>query len=308
MRINFNFGDLEVFLAVKETGSFHLAAERLNLSQPAVSRRIRKLEVALDSPLFERTTRAVKPTLAAKRLQARAEAILQDAQETAQAMRDDSVAYAHQRNAVVTVAAIPTVIAGLFPAALCSFRAAGQNARLRVLDYAANEVAEAVAQGEADFGLCSIPALEPGTEFEPLFDDPLVAAMAPGHGLAARGRLNWAELEAEPLILPGRGTGNRLLIDEALARAGLPLAWTYEVQRTATALVLAAGGCGVALLPRSALEGAEGGAAFCALADPEVMRPVGLLRRSGQSETAAAAALMQALRAAASDRAPGRGL
>lgn len=308
MRINFDFGDLEVFLAVKETGSFHLAAERLNLSQPAVSRRIRKFEQALDSTLFERTTRAVKPTLAAKRLQARAEAILQDAQETAQAMRDDSVAYAHQRNAVVTVAAIPTVIAGLFPEALRRFRAAGQNARLRVLDFAANEVAEAVAQGEADFGICSIPALEPGTEFEPLFDDPLVAAFAPGHALAGRDRLVWGDLAAEPLILPGRGTGNRLLIDETLARAGLPLAWTYEVQRSATALELAAGGCGLALLPRSALDGAGGEVAFCRVTGPEVLRPVGLMRRSGQSHTAAAAALMQALRAAASDRAPGRGL
>ena len=305
MRINFDFSDLEVFLAVKDTGSFHLAAERLNLSQPAVSRRIRKLEEALDSPLFERTTRAVKPTLAAKRLQARAEAILQDAQETAQAMRDDSVAYAHQRNAVVTVASIPTVIAGLFPAALRTFRAAGHNARLRVLDFAANEVAEAVAQGEADFGICSIPALEPGTEFEPLFDDPLVAALARDHDLAGRASLTWADLAKDALILPGRGTGNRLLIDEALARARLPLAWTYEVQRTATALELAAGGSGVALLPRSALDGAGPRAAFCRVTDPEVMRPVGLLRRSGQSDTAAAAALMQALRAAAPGRAPG---
>ena len=55
-----------------------------------------------------RATRAVKPTLAAKRLKVRAEAILEDAQETTQAMRDESVAFAHQRNAVVTVAIIPT--------------------------------------------------------------------------------------------------------------------------------------------------------------------------------------------------------
>mgnify|MGYP001813232112 CR=1 FL=1 len=47
MRINYDFGDLEAFLAVKETGSFHGAAERLNLSQSAITRRIQKLEEAL---------------------------------------------------------------------------------------------------------------------------------------------------------------------------------------------------------------------------------------------------------------------
>ena len=98
MGINYDFGDLEAFLAVKETGSFHAAATRLNMSQSAITRRIQKLEDALDSRLYVRTTRAGKPTLAAKRLQARAEALLQDARETTEAMRDDSVAFAHQLN------------------------------------------------------------------------------------------------------------------------------------------------------------------------------------------------------------------
>ena len=122
MSINYDFGDLEAFLAVKDTGSFHVAAERLNLSQSAVTRRIRKLEEALDSLLFERTTRAVHPTLAAKRLQARAEAILEDARETARAMRDDSVAFSHQRNALVTVATIPTVVIRLVIPALSALQ------------------------------------------------------------------------------------------------------------------------------------------------------------------------------------------
>ena len=108
MHINYDFADLEAFLAVKETGSFHLAAEKLALSQSAVTRRVQKLEMALDSVLFERTTRMVKPTLTAKRLQARAEAILDDARETTRAMRDESVAFAHQRSLVVTVATVPT--------------------------------------------------------------------------------------------------------------------------------------------------------------------------------------------------------
>lgn len=190
MGINYDFGDLEAFLAVKETGSFHAASTRLNMSQSAITRRIQKLEDALDSRLYVRTTRAVKPTLAAKRLQARAEALLQDAQETTEAMRDDSVAFAHQRNAIITVAAIPTIIGRLLLPVLRTFRASGNLARVRLLDMSANEVAEAVAEGEADFGLSSIPALEPATEFEPLFEQRIVLALPPDHPLTAKGGLD----------------------------------------------------------------------------------------------------------------------
>lgn len=296
MRINYDFVDLEAFLAVKETGSFHVAAERLNLSQSAVTRRVRKLELALDSVLFERTTRAVKPTLAAKRLQARAEAILDDAHETTRAMRDESVAFAHQRGAVVTLATIPTVLGRIVIPALRAFRAAGHTARLRLMDGSANEVAEAVAGGEADFGLCSIPLTDPQTVFEPLFDDPMVLAVPKGHDLASRSRVQWRALTDVPLILPARGTGNRLLIDEAMAKARLPLRWSFEAGRSTTALDLVESGIGLAPLPRSAVSTAE--VSVCALEKPEIMRPIGLLSRLGQRDSVTVAALKEAVRTA----------
>ena len=102
MRINFDFTDLETFLTVMETGSFRLAGERLNLSQSSVTRRVQKLEHVLSSQLFERTTRDVRPTLAAKRLQQRAETILEEASETARAMQDESDIFTHQRAQNIT--------------------------------------------------------------------------------------------------------------------------------------------------------------------------------------------------------------
>lgn len=294
MLINFDFGDLQAFLAVMETGSFHAAADQLNLSQPAVTRRIRKLEEALGSSLFERTTRAVKPTLAAKRLQARAEGMLEDAQATARAMRDESVAFAHQRNLVVTVATIPTVVSCIVSPAVAAFRQAGHRARIRILDADANEVTEAVAGGEADFGLCSIPALDPATLFEPLFDDRITLVAPVGHALTRADQIRLADLTDVPLILPARGTGNRLLIDEAMARARVPLVWTFEVGRTSTAMDLVADGLGVALVPRSAIGRAP--VVTFALDLPEILRPVGVLTRAGQAETPAVAALKDAIR------------
>ena len=228
MRINYDFCDLEAFLAVKEAGSFHLAADKLNLSQSAITRRIKKLEDALDSQLFERTTRAVKPTLAAKRLQARAEAMLDGARETSYAMRDESATYGYQKNAIVTVGFISSIAATLLPAALHGFRAEGHTARVRLLDGNANEVAEAVAGGEVDFGISSIPMLEPSTSFQALFDDQIVLAMLPSHRLVgqadeAEGRqpgrnraldLDWFGLDAQKS--DGVGAGDQGLAPQIL--------------------------------------------------------------------------------------------
>lgn len=304
MRINFDFADLEAFLAVKDTLSFHAAAERLNLSQSAVTRRIRKLEQALDSVLFERTTREVRPTLAAKRLQARAQAILDDAAETGRALRDESVAFAHQRNLVVTVAIVPTLISEVLVPAIRAYRAAGQGARIRLLDTAANEVSEAVAAGDADFGIGATPGLAPELSFETLFEDRMVLVLAKEHPLAATQSLTWEHLQDQNLILPARKTGNRVLIDDALAGSGEAISWTYETERSTTALTLAASGLGVAILPLSSLGAAPAPAlTWRRLTSPEIARPVGLLTRRGQRDSADVKVLQQAVRASCRDEA-----
>lgn len=297
MRINFDFTDLEAFVAVMDTASFHAASERLNLSQSSITRRVQKLEAALGSTLFERTTRDVRPTLAAKRLLQRAEVILDEVKETTRAMQDESAVYAHQTAKSVTVATIPTVISGLIAPAVGRLRYDLPDVRVRILDLAANEVAEAVASGEADFGICSIPLLEPGTEFELLFSDPMVLAFNPDHVFVQNKEISWADLGGEPLILPARGTGNRLLIDEALARAKLPLRWTYEVGRSTTALDLVSAGAGLAPLPLSALSAKSTGAiVWRHIANPAVSRPIGLLRRAGLRDSPTAAALISTIK------------
>lgn len=297
MRINFDFMDLESFLAVMETGSFHGASGRLSLSQSSVTRRVQKLETALGSTLFERTTRDVRPTLAAKRLRQRAEEILDEVKETTRAMRDENAAFAHQRAQSVTLATIPTVVSGLVAPALRRFRGDHQGTRVRILDLAANEVAEAVATGEVDFGVCSIPLLEPVIEFELVLSDPMVLALASEHPRCQQTEVAWSDLSGEPLILPARGTGNRLLIDEALARTKLPVRWTYEVGRSTTALNLVAAGVGVAPLPLSAMAMREGNdIAWRHMAGPNISRPIGLLRRAGQRDSAAAASLIECIR------------
>lgn len=302
MRINYDFGDLEAFLTVKDCESFHLAGERLNLSQSAVTRRVQKLEEALGTALFHRSTRSVKPTLAAKRLEARARAMLEDAIETSQAMRDESVAFEHQRSAVVTIAIIPTIAARILAPAIEETRGGGSNPRIQIMDGSANEVAEWVSQGEVDFGICSLPVLEANTDFELLIEEEIGLVFHPSNPLAHRSALKWRDIINQELILPARGTGNRLLIDEVRASVKASLVWTYETGRSTTALDLAASNLGLALLPKSIMTStARRDLVFRELRDPQIKRPIGLLTRQGLTETRPVRALKAAIRKSVSD-------
>lgn len=300
MRINFDFTDLEVFLAVMDAESFHLASERLGLSQSSVTRRIQKLEESLDAVLFQRTTRHIKPTLAAKRLRQRAEIILTEVRETTVSLRDESVAYAYQKASSITVATIPTVVAGLVGPAIARHRTLFSGTRYRFMDLAANEVAEAVFEGDADIGIASLPMLQSSLVFELLFKDPIVIALNTDHELAKAPVLSWEEILQQSLILPARGTGNRVMIDDALAATGLPVTWTIEVGRTTTALELVREGLGIAPLPQSSLLRAETkGIVARAVGEPEILRPVGIMLLPSRQMDKSVTAFMQCLRAEA---------
>ncbi|MBN9890030.1 LysR family transcriptional regulator [Salipiger abyssi] len=292
MRINFDFDALEAFLVLFETGSFGATAQHLALSQSALTRRIRKLEEALGVTLFERTTRSVRPTLAAKRLRARAQAMLDEARETLSEMQDETARFAAQNSAIVTVAAVPSAIPRVLIPAVGLFGAGPGGARVRILDMLANEVADAVSDGEADFGISSLPALDGQIDFAPLFEDRVVLIMPRDHPLAGSGPLTWRALSGQRLILPIQGSGNRALIDRAMARSGLTLYWSYEVPRTSTALELVRAGLAVAPLPLSAIPVSdEIRLSICELGDPPVSRQIGLISRRHTPLSATAAKL-----------------
>jgi len=296
MRIEFDFRDLEAFLVVAELGSFLGAAARLSVSQPTLTRRIQKLESALGATLFERTTRSNKLTLAGKGFRSRAQSMLDSAHEAMLALSNELTHAQEQSRAVVTLAVIPTATPRILPRAISTFRAAGYVARIRVLDADANGVAELVATGEADFGVSFIPAEEPGLTFQPLMNDRFVLAMLRADVLAARSEISWAEVDPGRFIVPVKGTGNRMLIDEALARAHQTLRWGYEVARSTTHLSLVEAGVGVAALPESALSGsAQARVVSIPLVHPIVSRAVGTIRRTSHVLTPAADAFNKIL-------------
>ncbi len=289
MRINFDFGDLEAFLAVTETLSFQRAAEQLSISQSAVTRRIQKLESALGVELFERTTRSLKPTLAARDFETRAQSMLSDASEALQVLGDNTMRYQYQRSEVVSLAILPTLTHDLLPRVLARFEAENPRVRINVLDLFAGEVNDAIAEGEADFGIGFIGLREPGLDFEYLLHDPFVAVVNELHALAEPGELPWASLAAHRMIVPQKGGGNRLLIDTAMAGSQQLLNWSYQARYSSTILELVKSGIGVGILPASAVsDQQDSGLLARQLIEPGISRSLGAIRRSNRALSAAA--------------------
>jgi DNA-binding transcriptional LysR family regulator len=169
------------------------------------------------------------------------------------------------------------------------FRQTFPKVRVKVMDAGANEVLGAVARGEADFGLNFIGSAEPDIEFRPLLKERFVAACRRDHPLAKHRRVSWAQLADHDFISVGRSSGNRLLLDQALAGLAQRPQSMYETQHVTTLLGLVEAGLGVAAVPSMAMPGRDHPLLVSVpLVDPVVTRKVGLIRRRGRGLSPAA--------------------
>ena len=292
MRTNIDLADLEAFAAVAREKSFHLAASALSLSPSALSRRVQKLEDLVGVRLLERTTRSVTVTAAGHEFLARALEIQSHLEQVILDLKGQP----QQRSTLVTVACIPSASHYFLPPVIEHFTSHYPEARVRILDLNAAEVLESVKTSEADFGIDFVGLLEPGLEFFPLLEDPFVLAVNRAHPLARRDSVTWEDIGGQRCITVWKGSGNRLLIDTALAKANTAVTWHYETRHVTTALALVEAGIGVAALPRSALPQHDHPIVpGVALRSPEISRTLGAVRRRDRRVTTTAQALWDAL-------------
>ena len=168
MSINCEILDLRAFLLVSETRSFHRAAEILHVSQPALSRRIQKLEQAVGSPLLERTTRSVSTTAVGENLLPLVRRMLEEFDGSLFSLRGRE----DTRGATVTIACLPTAAFYFLPSVMARFHEAHPNVRFRILDIPATEGLQAVERGEVEFGINFMGANDPNLDFDVLAEDP----------------------------------------------------------------------------------------------------------------------------------------
>ncbi|HEU4650665.1 MAG TPA: LysR family transcriptional regulator [Croceibacterium sp.] len=285
MAIPFDLNDLAAFRAVAAVGNFRKAAESVHLSQPAFSRRIDKLERALGARLLERTTRRVTLTAFGREFERKATEILDELDASLLAMRGAAAT----RMAEVSVACVPSTVYYYLSEVIRRYHERSPRVRVRVFDAGANEVLAAVARGEADFGLDFLGSQEGELEFAPLAEERFVAACRRDHPIAKLRRVSWAQLCEHDYISVGRSSGNRVLLDQALAGAARRPQPIYETQHVTTTLGLVEAGLGVAAVPAMAMPGPDHPLLVSVpLTDPVVTRKVGLIRRRGRSLAPAA--------------------
>ncbi|WP_418318574.1 LysR family transcriptional regulator [Piscinibacter sakaiensis] len=278
MAIEFDLNDLLAFRAVAELGNFRKAAEAVHISQPAFSRRIDKLEQALGVRLLNRTTRHVELTAVGRDFERKVRQILDDLDVTLMGIRGDK----RMRMSEVTIACVPSAVNHFLSHVIARSRERDANVRVKVIDASANDVLSAVSRGEADFGLNFMGAMEGDIEFRTLIEERFVAACRRDHPLARRRQVRWEELVEYDFVAVAKSSGNRLLLDQALAGVIQPKS-ICETRHVTTMLGLVEAGIGVAAVPSMAMPGPDHPLLVSVpLVDPEVTRKVGLIQRRGR--------------------------
>ena len=279
MPSNLDLADLYAFQALVKHGSFRAAAEALCLSQPALSRRIDKLENTLGVKLFERTTRRVNLTLIGRTFAPQAERLLTDFDEIISDISDT----AGNRTGLVTVACVPSAAYYFMPKVIACFHSRYPRVRIKLIDTSAGNVYNAVLSGQADFGLSFTTAPQPEMAFLPLLQESYVAACRKDHPLAGKKSISWNEFYQHNYVRLDKTSGNRNLLDLALAKIDTPRPSVCETRHVTTLLGMVEAGLGIAAVPEMAMPGNNHPILTrILLTDPLVQREVGLLKRTGR--------------------------
>ncbi|WP_338040743.1 LysR family transcriptional regulator [Marinagarivorans cellulosilyticus] len=240
---------LRAFVIISECGSFSLAAEKLFITQPAVSKRINALESLLDTRLFDRIGKQVQLTEGGQILLPKAQRILADIQDAATAVKDLS----GEVRGDLHVATSHHIGLHKLPPVLRDFaeRYPKVNLRFEFLD---SEVAcERVLQGKCELALVTLPPqIDAPLAATAIWHDPLVFITSRQSAIAADCTL--AELSQTPAILPDLNTYTGQLIHRFFNEQGLNLNISMATNFLETIKMLCSVGLGWSVLPASMLD------------------------------------------------------
>lgn len=221
MRGRLELRTVEYFLAIAEEGSLRAAAQRLGVTQPALTKAVRRIEQEVGARLFERTARGVSLTLAGGMLlrhARRMRASLAEAEREIEALR---AGFAGE----VRIGAGPAWQQRLLPEALVRFRAERPQARILVQAGMDDVLKAELRAGRLDLVLAATPRaleLEPDLLHRPLSADDYAVIAALDHPLRRRGALALADLLEHPWILPGPRTHMVETLAALFRAQGLP--------------------------------------------------------------------------------------
>jgi DNA-binding transcriptional LysR family regulator len=245
------FAALKAFVAVAETGSFSVAAERLFLTQPAVSKRIAALESELDARLFDRIGRTVTLTEGGVALLPRAQKLLMELEDSIRAISSLS----GEVRGTLRFATSHHIGLHRLPPTLKRFTQAYPQVRLDIRFMDSEAACVAVEHGELELGIVTLPP-EPSSKLttEVIWEDPLGIVVSRNHPLAEHADVTLDQLAQHVAVLPATNTYTRQIAELAFSRLGLTLEIALSTNYLETIKMLVSVGIGWSLLPNTMLD------------------------------------------------------
>jgi DNA-binding transcriptional LysR family regulator len=284
---------LTAFCAVVELKSFSQAAERLGVTQPAVSLQIRSLEERLGHQLLDRSGRRVEPTEAGQRLYRGAQRMLALEQQLIEEVAGGDEG---ELRGELAIGAATGPGATVVPLLLCEFQESNPSVRVELTISDTQTVVEAVGRRELELGIVGATPRHRAVVYEPFFEDEVVLVCPTQHPFAGR-TIKVEDLRDAPLIVMQEGAGVRQVIEEELRQLGtrlkdLDVRLELGLQEAVKSAVEA--GHGVTFISRTAVESelADGRLATARVRGLEPTRQISLVRGSGRVGTRLAAAFV----------------
>jgi len=237
---------LRAFVAIAESGTFTAGAQRVHITQAAISMQIRQLETETGTRLFVRAPRRVILTEAGEHLLERARAILR---EHDAALEELAALSGADRGRLRLGSASAGVSADPLPQILKALRKTHPGVETSVASGTSAELVQQVLAGELDAAFVSLPVEARGIQTEVLSEDYLVAIASPRHKLAKQKVISAYSLAGEKLILGERGGNTRRLIDHFFDKAGVTLKVAMELSRLAAIKRMVEEDMGVGIVP-----------------------------------------------------------
>jgi DNA-binding transcriptional LysR family regulator len=295
--MNLTIRQLEILAAVGDAMNFTIAAERLGISQPAVSETIRRVEFELGIRVLDRTTRRMKLTPEGKR-------IIATAREAVRSLHHSLGTISKHLNGQrsrIAISALPSVICALLSDHLQAFLETNPHVDVEVHDLAQGEAIATLNDGLVDAALVSRPERVAGLEFDQIMQDPLHVVCHREHPLARMSYATWRDLQSWPFIAISPSSSVRQLTDAGFLQAAISVEAAFEVHQIPSASALVSAKLGVTALPLMTLSMVnDDKLCMIPLVDPIIVRQIGFAFRKERLQSPSLGKLIRFIR----DRVP----
>lgn len=286
MQIN----QINAFLAIAELESFSLAADKLHVTQPAISKRIRQLENHVNAPLFDRIGKRSILTPNGKAFKPHAERILQELKSFRSGLSRQQAA----PSGSLSFATSHHIGLHRLPPTLRAFKIQYPQVDLDLRFMDSEDACAAVADNELELAIVTLPEQrDERLVCEPVWIDRLVVVMAADHPLAGAPGIEASDLLRHAAILPSIGTFTRKIINNLFAGDEDRLNIILETNYLETIKVMVSANLGWSILPQSMTDATL---ISRELWGPDVIRPLGIVTRKKRTLSLSSSAMIDLLR------------